>query len=105
MSLSKISDLISRAVFSGEKIAAILMPRFIAVKIAEEIFQDKSSEHISYIKLVNSGGYIGKLLSTPIIVASDVVICSLSQADLTLSASRLGVKEADLIEIRDNDVL
>jgi serine kinase of HPr protein (carbohydrate metabolism regulator) len=50
-----------------------------------------------YIDLVSKGGYIGTLLNMPMVVADDVVICSLNEQELRESAPRLGV---DLAELR-----
>ena len=56
-----------------------------ALDIAVDRARDK------YLKLVSQGGYIGTLMSIPMVVADDVVVCSLSEQELVDSAGRLGV--------------
>lgn len=98
--LRKVAETISRK----KNAAAVVVPRKVAVVLADEMYQsindgfdiavDRARER--YMRLVEQGGYIGTIMSMPMVVADDVVICSLTQQELQESASRLGVDMAEL---------
>jgi hypothetical protein len=110
--LKMISDAISRK----RNIAAVLVPRRIAVAIVDEMYPQPARHGLEvvddaldiavdrardkYLKLVSQGGYIGMLMSVPMVVADDVVICSLTEQELADSASRLGVDMRELARDR-----
>jgi len=102
-------------------IAAIVVPRHFARKLIDELYPESpcqletgivgvdiantvahlksERERSRYDWLINCGGYVGRILGRPMIVANDVVICSLSKADLIDNADRLGVSQENLDEI------
>lgn len=102
--LRKVVEVISRK----RNAAAVVVPRKIAFVLAEEMYPESDTlidiadaamdrARSKYFDLVTKGGYIGTLLNMPMVVADDVVICSLSEQELHESAARLGV---DLAELR-----
>jgi len=98
--LRKVAETISRK----KNAAAVVVPRKIAVVLADEMYQPIHDDldivvdraRAKYMKLVARGGYIGTIMSMPMVVADDVVICSLTHQELQESASRLGVDMAEL---------
>lgn len=106
--LQMIADAISRK----PDIAAILVPKQVALALVDEMYPspprhnldmvdealdlavDKARE--KYIKVVSKGGYIGTLMSVPVVVADDVIICPLSKQELRDCAGRFGVNLAEL---------
>lgn len=104
----KVAEVISR----NQDAAAVLVPKKIALLITNEIYPDNEQDENydeyyenvvieqarkRYVKLVSSGGYIGTIMSMPMIVADDSLICALSYEDLSKSSSRLSV---DMNEIK-----
>lgn len=103
-----ISDAISRK----RNAAAVLVPRRVAVAIVDEMYPQPARHGLNvvddaldiavdrardkYLTLVSQGGYIGTLMSVPMVVADDVVVCSLTEQELTDSAGRLGVDMGEL---------
>lgn len=101
--LKLIADAISRK----NHAAAVVVPRKIALSLVDtmcpqplrpgldliddalDIAVEKARE--KYLKLVAQGGYIGMVMRVPMIVADDVVVCALSNQELTECASRFGV--------------
>ena len=100
--LRKIAEAFSRK----RNAAAVVVPRKIAFALVEEVYPDDDAcdlfcttterARAKYIDLVSKGGYIGTLMRMPMIVADDVVICSLNEQELRESAPRLGVDLAEL---------
>lgn len=106
--LKKISDIIA----SNQNLAAVLVPRRTAMALIDEMYPnldrsgfDGEDEDLfdsvrhntrdKYIRLVTQGGYIGTILSVPMVVADDVVICPLTEQELIDSAVRFGVDMAE----------
>jgi hypothetical protein len=108
--LKRISDTISRK----RDIAAVLVPRRVALELVDEMYPHSSLDGMAgdaldivvdrardkYIKLVTQGGYIGTVLSVPMVVADDVVVCSLTEQELIDSAGRRGVDMGELYRDR-----
>jgi len=98
--LRKVAETISRK----KNAAAVVVPRKIAVVLADEMYQPMydgfdnviDRARAKYMQLVEQGGYIGTIMQMPMVVADDVVICSLTEQELRESASRLGVDMAEL---------
>jgi hypothetical protein len=107
--LKRIADTISRK----RDIAAVLVPRRMALALVDEMYPNSTRSDFDgvvgeafdlvvdkarskYIRLVSAGGYIGTVMSVPMIVADDVVICSLTEEELVDSAHRLGVDMSEL---------
>lgn len=107
--LKRIADAISRK----RDVAAILVPRRMALALVDEIYPDSTRTDLEgivgdafdlvvdkarskYIRLVSAGGYIGTVMSVPMVVADDVVICPLTEEELVDSAHRLGVNMSEL---------
>jgi hypothetical protein len=99
-----IVDAISRGRKRGITPAAVLVPKRLALSIVDEMCQEPDQPLVDdvlgavadrirekYLRLVSEGGYIGQVYSVPMIVADDVVVCSLSKQELTEVAGRLGV--------------
>ena len=92
--------------------AAVLVPRRLAVSLVDEMYPPPASHGIDviddamavavdrardkYLRLVSQGGYIGTIMSVPMVVAEDVVVCSLTKQELADSAGRLGVDMSEL---------
>jgi len=99
--LKRISDAISRK----RDIAAVLVPRRVALELVDEMYPQSYPDGVlhdvldlvvekardKYIQLVVQGGYIGTVMSIPMVVADDVVVCPLSEQELVDSAGRFGV--------------
>lgn len=101
--LKMITDAISRK----RNPAAVLVPRRLAIALVDEMYPEPVRHGLGvvddaldvavdrardkYIRLVSQGGYIGMLMSVPMVVADDVVVCSLTEQELADSARRLGV--------------
>jgi hypothetical protein len=108
--LKMISDAISRK----SDIAAVLVPRRVALELVNEMYpypdpEDAAGDILDfvvtrardkYIGLVAKGGYIGTVMSVPMVVADDVVVCPLTEQELTDSAGRLGVDMGELYRDR-----
>jgi hypothetical protein len=108
--LKRISDAISRR----PGIAAVLVPRRVALELVDEMYPHSSLDGMAgdaldivvdrardkYIRLVAQGGYIGTVMSVPMVVADDVVVCSLTEQELVDSAGRLGVDMSELYRDR-----
>lgn len=107
--LKRIADAISRK----RDVAAVLVPRRMALALVDEVYPDSARSDFDgvvgeafdlvvdkarskYIRLVSAGGYIGTLMSVPMVVADDVVICPLTEDELADSAERLGVDMREL---------
>src|ERR1700675_3169942 len=93
--LKRIADAISRR----RDVAAVLVPRRMALALVDEVYPDSTRSDFDgmvgeafdlvvdkarskYIRLVSAGGYIGTLMSVPMVVADDVVICPLTEEEL-----------------------
>ena len=109
--LRKVVETISRK----ENAIAVLVPRKIAILIADEMYISFDNEDDvlflsterakrRYISLVEKGGYIGTVMSVPMVVADDVVICSVDEQELRASASRLGVGVSDIAQLKRDGV-
>ena len=111
--LKRISDVISRK----RDVAAVLVPRRVALQLVDEMYPHSSHSSIDgvagdaldivvdrarekYIQLVSQGGYIGTVMSVPMVIADDVVVCSLTEQELVDSAVRLGVDMSELYRDR-----
>lgn len=108
--LKMISDAISRR----RDIAAVLVPKRIALELADEMYPHSSFNGLvgdaldvvvdrakdKYIRLVSKGGYIGTVMSVPMVVADDVVVCPLTEQELVDAAGRLGVDMSELYRDR-----
>jgi hypothetical protein len=95
--LKMIADAISRK----RDVAAVLVPRRLAVAIVDEMYPESVDlARDKYLKLVSQGGYIGTLMSVPMVVADDVVVCSLTEQELVDSAGRLGVDMGEVARDR-----
>jgi hypothetical protein len=111
--LKKISDAISRK----RDVAAVLVPRRMALALVDEMYPHLTRPDLDgmlnyaldlvvdrardqYIQLVTQGGYIGTVMSVPMVVADDVVICSLTEQELVDSAGRLGVNMSEVYRDR-----
>jgi hypothetical protein len=110
--LKMIADAISRK----RNPAAVLVPRRLAIALADEMYPPPARHGLDivddaldvamerardkYIRLVSQGGYIGMLMSVPMVVADDVVVCSLTEQELTDSAGRLGVDMGEVVRDR-----
>ena len=105
--MKRIADAISRK----RDVAAILVPRRIALSLVDEMYPEQtdfgqpsgglSSVAIDrarekYLCLVTKGGYVGTVMSVPMVVADDVVVCPLTEDELVDSADRLGVDMREL---------
>jgi hypothetical protein len=107
--LKRIADVISRK----RDVAAVLVPRRMALALVDEMYPDQCNPGLDgiagdafdlvidkarskYIRLVTAGGYIGTVMSVPMVVADDVIVCSLTEQELADSAGRLGV---DMMEL------
>lgn len=107
--LKRIADAISRK----RDVAAVLVPRRMALALVDEMYPDAEQSafdgmvseafdividkaRAKYLNLVGKGGYIGTVMSVPMVVADDVVICPLSEDELVDLASRLGVDMREL---------
>lgn len=107
--LKRIADAISRK----RDVAAILVPRRMALALVDEMYPDAEQSafdgmvgeafdividkaRAKYLNLVGKGGYIGTVMSVPMVVADDVVICPLSEDELVDLATRLGVDMREL---------
>jgi len=85
-------------------IAAVLVPTHIAMGLVDEMYPLSTDCDVArtnearqrYLQLVQLGGYIGRVSETPMVVARDVVICSLNDQDLTCAATRLGINMQEL---------
>lgn len=110
--LKMIADAISRK----RDTAAVLVPRRLAVALVDEMYPQPARHGLEivddaldiavdrardkYLKLVSQGGYIGTLMSVPMVVADDVVVCSLTEQELVDSAGRLGVDMGEVVRDR-----
>lgn len=111
--LKRISDVISRK----RDVAAVLVPRRVALQLVDEMYPHSSHSNVDevvadaldivvdrarakYIQLVSQGGYIGTVMSVPMVIADDVVVCSLTEQELVDSAGRLGVDMNELYRDR-----
>lgn len=111
--LKKISDAISRK----RDVAAVLVPRRVALALVDEMYPHLTRPDLDgmlnhaldlvvgrardqYIQLVTQGGYIGTVMSVPMVVADDVVVCSLTEQELVDSAVRLGVNMREIYRDR-----
>lgn len=106
--LQRISDAISRK----QDVAAVVVPRCLALAILDDLYPqaghreadgmdaDVEKARNRYLRLVTEGGYVGMIMSVPMIVADDVVVCSLTEQELVESARRLGVDMAELARDR-----
>lgn len=110
--LKMIADAISRK----KNPAAVLVPRRMAEVIVDEMYPQPPRHGLDvvddaldiatdrarnkYLKLVSQGGYIGTLMSVPMVVADDVVICPLTEQELVDVAKRLGVDLSELVRDR-----
>lgn len=107
--LRKVADAISRK----KDATAVLVPRRVAVALLDEVYPFPSRDDDSnafkvvdfaverardkYLKLVSKGGYIGTIMSIPMVVADDVVVCSLTEQELIDLSASLNV---DFLEIK-----
>jgi len=100
-----------------QDVAALLVPRHFAYRLIDELYpvrmvrldlyadrsicDKREEERARYRKLVSDGGYVGKIFNYPMVVADDVVICSLTKDDLVLSAKRLGIDVEEVMSDRN----
>jgi len=117
--VQRIAATLNAAQREGKEVAAVVVPRGFARDLLDELyprnivkqatgvpafdeidllsFNRREGERERYRQLIDDGGYVGHIFGRPMVVADDVVLCTLTEDEVHDCAGRLCFDVADVL--------